>query len=330
MPRKKPVRLPPKKDCHIAQVLLGLFSIIVGTVIIWDPFSPSDIPEWVGMGPAIQIAAESFMAGISVDCHVAADGAVAISLSAGDSLEEPVRVWVTVEDLYFPFQWEVGDAVSNRILSQEDGAGDENYPSNRRFTSQESGLTSGTSHGYLGDLIHIEWFSTVINPEASDRKIWLQMDPEHTEYQNGSNIILRMPQVVSSRSMPALKMTTSDFKDLINAGQYDMLQYFSNCMIDGNASFVPALTMQGDYFSDYTFRPNYILSSIQPDPERLLPDFIWEEKLQWIPYVSFHDINQDWGGLIASWFSGILIAVGSGLVVLPLPGWLQSGRRNRA
>lgn len=155
------------------------------------------------------------------------------------------------------------------------------YPIERTFISYKTGLTSGESIEYLPGWLYEEVFTTVITPEEGDCKINFKMEPEHTEHPIGSNIIIRMPIIASGQNMPIYNMDASDINAIIESGETNILPYFSNYMIDGAAVYGTTLNIYGSYFSDYIFDSNYVIGSIQPDPELLFPSCSWNESLQW-------------------------------------------------
>lgn len=330
--KKLPNEQSPKKKRHAIKILIGILCIAGGLGLNWNTATASDPPDWVNESAIITIDAEKPWADINVRCNVVKDGSLTLSLSAGERLDEPVRVWVTVLDFFYPFHWEVSDAAfSNVTLYYADSAGEatDDYPAERTFISRKNDRTHGESNGYFSKMLYFEYFTTVIEPGEQSREIKLQMDPEHTEYRTGGDIIIRMPYITGARRMPAYTMSVSDFGAIIESGDYNMLPYFSNCMIDGAAVFESALNITADYYSEYVYLSKYIVTSVQPSPEMLFPSCYWKESLQWIPHIVFHDLSYDKHSLIRSWFSGILIAIGSGLLVLPLSDWIQPMEKNK-
>lgn len=324
-------RLSPK-DRHMVKILSGILCLAVGLYLNWDIAAPTDIPEWVNTGPIIDISAEKARANIDVRCDVMESGIFTLNLSAGARLSEPVRVWIFVSDPFYAFNWEImNSSVDNVVLAYADSVEEtaNDYPIERTFISERTGCMNGESRGYLSDWLHAEAFTTVITPEEGDRKIKFQMEPEHVEYRTAGDIIIRMPYVINARNMPVYDMSMSDVNAMFESGDYNILPYFSNCMVDKAPLFETALNICGDYYSEYIVHHNYIMTSIQPNPVQLLPSYRWVESLQWIPYIIFHDLNYDRNSLICTWVGGILIAVGSGLLVLPLPDWIQSMEKSR-
>ena len=316
---------PAKKKRHVAKILSGIICIVIGLYLNWDTAGPADVPNWIGKGPLIDIGTEEIRANISVRCNVMEGGIFVLNLSAGEQLDEPVRVWITVLDFYYPFHWEIRDDGTDNVIlvhaSDEESTSD--YPIERTFISQKTDRMSGESIDFFSKWIYGEVFTTVIAPGEGTRKIKFQMEPEHTEYRSGGDVIIRMPYIVGARNMPVYDMSISDFYDIIESGDYNLLPYFSNYMIDGAALFESDLNISGDYSSEYIFHPNYVMTNIQPNPVQLFPFYFWRESLQWIPYIVFHDLGYDERSLTLSWISGILITIGSGLLVLPLSEWIQ-------
>lgn len=333
------IQAPPQKR-HWPLVLMGSLFIVVGIFLAWERSPSSENPDWINFGPVIEISSETYKADLNVRCYVVEDGSFTFCLGAGEHLNDPCRAWVFITDLSFPYRWEIRTGeVENRLLSFEntnesanlDGTTSErDYPAERRFLSKKTGLSTGESIGWLNGPIYMECFTAVINPgEETSCEINFQMDPQHAVYEVNGNIIVRMPLIMSDRSALIYDMTASNIKELLDAGQYDMLPYFSNYLIDEDPLFETDLNITGKYDSEYTLGSNYFINNILPDPEQLLPSLSWTEELQWIPFLSFHDLRHDRSQFIYAWISGILIALGSGLATLPFSDWIQSAKRKQ-
>lgn len=331
MTRKKKKQLPnersSKKIQIIAKILSGILCIAGGLYLNWDTAAPADVPAWISLRPLIDISAEDPWANVNVLCSVMEGGSFVLNLSAGALLDEPVRVWISVQDFCYPFQWEIRDeAIDNIILGypNSDEAASSDYSIGRTFISQKTNRMSGESREYWSGSEYREVFTTVIAPGEENCEIQIKMEPEHTECLIGSDIIIRMPIITSARHMPIYNMDASDMKALLESGDINILPYFSNCMIDGAAVYETTLDIHGSYYSDYISDSNYVLSSIQPNPEMMFPSCAWDESLQWIPYIAFDDLRLEKRSLRRNWYGGILITVGSGLLVLPLSDWIQA------
>ena len=314
------------KKRRVAKILGGILCIVIGLCFDGNTASSTDVPLWISIGPIINISSESPWASIDVLCSVRESGSFVLILSAGEYLHEPVRVWVTVQDFCYPFQWEIGnDAIDNVVLST---AGSEekisDYPIERTFVSHKTDRMSGESIEYLSGWLYEEVFTTVITPGEGSCKMIFNMEPEHAECRIGGDVIIRMPIVASAQNMPIYNMDASDVKAFFESGETNIIPLFSNCMIDGAVLYGTTLDINGSYFSDYILDSNYILGSIQPNPELLFPSCSWDESLQWVPYIAFRDLSYDECSLVHNWISGILIAIGSGLLVLPLSDWINS------
>lgn len=320
---------PPRKR-HTAMLIGSLLILLCGIWWGWDDSSSVlDVPDWAAAGPVIEIAAEVQGGDLSVWCSVEKEGIFTLHLQGGQHFEEAAQVWVLVQDLSFPFRWEIVDGeVTYRVLSLQDTDGNveaDGYPDNRKYVSEVLGFTSGESVDLLGMGCNTALFAADIEPGAEGScMLQFQMDPNHAEYRVGNDIIIRMPWIINSRGAPVYQMMPEDFKELIDAGSYNMLPQFSNFMIDGIPMFETMPVIKGDYFSEYTYNPDIVINSIYPEPSEVIPSVSWQDRLQWIPYLSFHNLNDDRSQFFYTWLSGLLIAVGSGLLVLPLANWLPA------
>lgn len=330
MTRKKQKQLPngqsSKKKRHVIKILAGILFIALGLCCNWDITAPADVPRWIDSGPYIIISAEELWANIDVGCHVWENGNFVLSLSAGERLYEPVRIWVTVMDIYYPFHWEISDGVIDNVSLRYAHYGEEvasDYPIERTFISQKTDRTSGESKEHMSEWLYSEVFTAVITPGEESCEIKFQMEPDHTEYRIGGDVIIRMPSITNARDMPAYNMNVSDLDAIIESGDDNILSYFSNGVIDGTVLFETTLNINGNYYSEYMLDSNYVMTSIQPNPVLMSPSYIWRESLQWVPYIVFHDFGYDKCSFIFNWIGGILITVGSGLLVLPLSDWIQ-------
>lgn len=335
MTRKKNKQLLNKQFSsqkrRVAKILGGILFIVIGLCFAGDTASSEDVPFWISTGPIINISSECYMASIDVLCSVRESGNFVLILSAGEYLHEPVRVWVTVQDFCYPFQWEIGnDAIDNVVLSIADSEEIiSDYPIERTFTSHKTDRMNGESIEYLPGWLYKEVFTTVITPGEGSCKMIFKMEPEHTEYRIDGDVIIRMPIIASAQNMPIYNMDASDVKAFIESGETNILPLFSNCMIDGALLYGTTLDINGSYYSNYLLDSNYVLGSIQPNPELLSPSYSWNESLQWVPYIAFRDLSYDERSLVCKWFSGILIAIGSGLLVLPLSDWIHSVKNGK-
>lgn len=328
---KKQPQLPNKqfsmKKEHVIKLLLGIFLIAAGLCFNWDISDPEAIPDWINTQPGIVIGAEKFRADIDVACYVKENGIIVLTLSGGDRLDEPVRVLVNVQDECYPFYWEIRNGMFDNILlayADSDEASTSDYPVERMFISQKTGQMVGVSREYSSENIYSEYFTTVIAPGEESCELMLQMEPEHTECQIDGDIIIRMPCITSLRSAPAYDMNISDIYAAYESGDYNIMPYITDSMIDGNFLFEADLDITGGLFSKYVTQSNYVVESIQPNPEILFPSCGWHESLQWLPYVAFHDYNYDRRSFIFSWIGGVFITIGSGLLVIPLSDRIQS------
>lgn len=319
---------------------VGFFLVIAGIFLAWEKASLSEIPYWVDRGPVIEISSEIPMANFNVRCNVKDEGIFSLALGAGDSLDEPCRIWVFVYDFSFPFRWEIRSGeVENLLLYSEfanDSANNDEITSEsdyfleRIFLSQATGLREGESIEWCNGIIYEECFTAVINPgEQTSVEIKFQMDSQHAVWKDNGDIIVRMPVIMEDRGMAVYDTTIGEFKENIDNGKYNLLPYLSSKLIDEVPLFEPALKIIGRYASEYIYNPNYILNKTTLEPEELLPCFYWTAGIQWVPFLSFHDLRFDRIQFIRTWFSGLLTAVGSGMVTIPLSDWLQFTHENQ-
>lgn len=123
------------------------------------------------------------------------------------------------------------------------------------------------------------------------------------------------------RNAPVYHMDTGDFLELAQLG--DASWEFWNCQIDGKPILDTHLYVHGTYEGDYCNKSDYVLRKVVPTPEFVEPIILWEEENQWAPELVFHEYAYDKTVTRKSWLGGVLIAFGSGLVVLPLSEWLK-------
>ena len=320
---------------QIWQILGGVLLIIVGAFCSMDVSFKKESRLWENPGISIQIAAERYLAEIEAKCYVNEEGKVTLRLFAGEWPKEPVRVWIFITDLYWPFEWETADGIENvtlHFLHSDGEILEEEYTAAvllngvQRLVSQRTSCNSGISEkNILGS--YNEFFTALIEPEGDDYYLYFQMKPEYVELESKGNTWIRIPWVVSMRQGTGYQMDVNDFKDLMETGIEGDSFFLNNCIIDDHVVTEPDLYISGRYRAKYCTQSDYIIEKIVPKAEIVIPDIVWNDKIQLIPTLIFHDLNYEKIAAAKSWFGGILIALGSGLAVLPLSGWIKAAKK---
>ncbi len=324
------------KGYRIVKFLTGIMLIIMGTLLSLD--IPLKEDTKINMGnPAILIAAERYGVNIDVRCFVEKEGKITFGLTAGEQMDEPVRVWFFVMNFGKAFCWETTEEIDHVVLNYSFSDGElleEKYTlptyfmGFRNFASQETGNTQGISREYLTN-IYGEFFTVLLEPKGEERYIFFQMEPKDAEYRQQGDIIINMPWIVSWRDALANQMNLGDLLDLVERGEIRDLSFLYDCIIDDKAVFEPSIHVSSSYEGDYCIKSNYIVRKVAPDPELMEPYITWEEDVQWIPTLVFYELDYDKIIACKSWLGGILIAVGSGGVMYPLSELLETSKKRQ-
>lgn len=308
-----------KIRCH--KLLMGGILIGAGVILSLDLSFSREAPTWIHMGPVISIYTERIGENISIICEVDDNGNIDIGLTKADNRSEKVRVWIYVNE--FPslsFQWRVNN-IDNVILVPANANDLQDYPAERTFLSLKTGYLEGQTQDT--ELFPMRIFTVEIEPGKAGYQMRIMMNPEKLEYQNGGEIMIRLPVIMAGRNMPLYDMEVGDFIDFMGSGETNLAPLFSECMIDGNLLFTPDLNISASYASKYYLGPDCLVSSVMPEPIMLDPYIAWEEKLQWAPSVSLRNLKYDRGIICKNIIGGILTAIGSSIVIIPISKWLH-------
>ena len=100
---------------------LGLLLLIAGIGMSLDTARLEEVPLWVTAGPDINVYQEGLSAAdINVECLLQ-DGQIELKLFPGEQMEEEVNVWLSVTDLFFPYQWKIRRGTGFAMELQRDG-----------------------------------------------------------------------------------------------------------------------------------------------------------------------------------------------------------------
>ncbi len=321
------------KVYKIVEFLVGIIMLVIGTLMSLDISFREKTKKEIEMTPYIAIANESDWAGINVSCYVKNGGEIILGVKNGPQMDKAVRVWIFIINIGKPFNWEVSEGVEQVILTDSVSDGKsflEQYivspyfAISRTYTSQKTDDLQGMSREYKYrecTMFNGEVFTTMIEPKGESRYIHFQMDIEDVEYLQEGDIVINMPRIFPMRNAPVYHMDTGDFLELAQLG--DASWEFWNCQIDGKPILDTHLYVHGTYEGDYCNKSDYVLRKVVPTPEFVEPIILWEEENQWAPELVFHEYAYDKTVTRKSWLGGVLIAFGSGLVVLPLSEWLK-------
>lgn len=313
--RRKERRYGLGKGC------LGLLLLIAGIGMSLDTARLEEVPLWVTAGPDITVYQEGLSAAdINVECLLR-DGQIELKLFAGEQMEEEVNVWLSVTDLFFPYQWKTYgmDEMLVGHIETESYDVPENFPQEKVLTSVKSQRQEGETQ--------IAWFLATLKPGKAGCRLHMEMDPESLQYEKKGNVNIRMPQISASRENQLYEMDSGDVKAFLESGDMDLRGVFASYMINGKELMMPKLHIASAYKWDDGKESYRQLASVRPEQTEITNGYInWQSEVQWLPAVTIHDASYEKGEIFQSLLGGILITVGSGMVITPAVRWLEQGK----
>ena len=312
------------------KLLFGIILLVIGIFLGISQFKKDEDLISERIGPTIRIASEYIKADIEVSYRMDEEGVVDVYFAAGEQLDKPAKVWVIIEDLFYPYEWEIDGFSAAKLIPYEEhekkGGKKRNnlesryeyydaeeiaeYPDDRHkhavISLDKSGKTgAGTK----------EFMTATIDPGTSVYHIRLKTDNKHTVRRDGSKVHIRMPAVEALREEPYYGYNIEGIMDELEKRNWRGLSLFSDFMVDGNAVWIPSLNIDGRFEGfDYPSN-NYVIDRIEPDATLLKPYIEWtSDTLQLSPLLVFTDLDEEAQKSKQNIISAILIAI-SGILI---------------
>ena len=99
------------------KLLFGIILLVIGIFLGISQFKKDEDLISERIGPTIRIASEYIKADIEVSYRMDEEGVVDVYFAAGEQLDKPAKVWVIIEDLFYPYEWEI-DGFSREVKKE--------------------------------------------------------------------------------------------------------------------------------------------------------------------------------------------------------------------